>query len=398
MGPGCNSLVADKVAKAVVKASTPTSAFDAPESDLATKSRSRETTIVMIDQTLLDWLAEWRDLIPSIRLQRKRKTKKIVANLKTFTIFDKLHLELKYMIWEDCMDDGQIIYIEYPDVIPRLDHAGRPMVKLTYEHHALLHVCHDSRKVALNRLTPAFQNNFVGTSLQGRICYLNPGLDALYFHSINLASDFFSTSFRTSRIAKQKLDGSMAIKQPATLRCLAVKNTCSRYFDLTQQLFDHCGQPERIVLSRGAGTAHRDEFNVIEAINARNLKIDRNVDVKAFGYSPVVESMTRKGIRTMMNIRKKSNSNRMKSPKPVTPLKDKVIDEPVQDPDPPFSNEDSVHSAEEATPSHDLWGEEYFNSDFNADPFPDLDGFGEQGSDGHSRHRFPSPNNGRSPL
>ena len=147
------------------------------------------------------------------------------------------------MIWENCFDDGQIISIEYPDGGPRLGHGGIPMLKMIYKHHALLHLCHDSRKVALSRLTPALQNNFVGTSLQGRICYLNPGRDALYFQGPRLASDLFRVSFLPSRVAQQNLNDNMAIKRPATLRCLAIRNVKYGQFDLNQQLLDHYGQP-----------------------------------------------------------------------------------------------------------------------------------------------------------
>ncbi|KAG4422827.1 hypothetical protein IFR04_004049 [Cadophora malorum] len=272
----------------------------------------------MIDQALLDWLAEWQNIDPSTGLLLQRAPNMTVASLKKFTIFAKLHLELQYMIWENCFHDSQIISIEYPDFGARLNHAGRPIIKMTYKHHALLQLCHDSRKVALSRLTPAFQINFVGTSLQGRICYLNPGKDALYFQDPILASHFFGVSFLPSRVAQQNLIDSMAIKHPATLRCLAIRNVRSGHFDLNQQLLDHCGQPEYIVLSRDSGLARGVESDIIQAINARNLKIDRIANADGSAHSPIVKSMTRKALRTMINIRKKRNGE--ETTKPVARL------------------------------------------------------------------------------
>ncbi|KAH7407245.1 hypothetical protein BKA64DRAFT_640183 [Cadophora sp. MPI-SDFR-AT-0126] len=295
----------------------------------------------MSDSTPLGWLAVWQDINPpAIPTRRKRNTKKIVRKLKTFTIFDKLDLELKYMIWEHCLDNGQIISIEYPDRPSQFDQPSQPRFKLTYKHHKLLHICHDSRK---------------------------------------LACEFFRVSFLPRNIAEQTLDDSMGIAQPAMLRCLAIKGTCSWSFDVNQKLFDHCGQPERVVLSRDAGVPFSGERRVIDAIDARNLKIDRKFDAKA-GKSPVVESLTRKALRIILNIRKKRRRN--KSAKRVTPRKNNVNDEPAQDPDSPFSTEGPSLSNEDTSPQPSLFISD--NVDPDGNPYTELFGFREQDFDDFS--------------
>jgi hypothetical protein len=74
-------------------------------------------------------------------------------DVQTFTLFPKFPAELQLKIWEMAMPGPRVIKIGY------LRELGNfPLCQKSPKIPSLLHACHDSRAVALNKIKPHFEN------------------------------------------------------------------------------------------------------------------------------------------------------------------------------------------------------------------------------------------------
>ncbi|KAL2074174.1 hypothetical protein VTL71DRAFT_7952 [Oculimacula yallundae] len=101
--------------------------------------------------------------------------------LKRFKFFPRLPAELRLMIWELALPGERVVRIQdFPECI----HKHQPSavcrcIGSKARVPTLLHVCHESRALALKHYTITFENRMFQPT------YFNPNLDILYFASVD---------------------------------------------------------------------------------------------------------------------------------------------------------------------------------------------------------------------